>query len=95
MSPQEQARFLSSLGHWITVIGRDGHGFQEPGVADALFLLRDLNEIHHRIYAQIHTALNTSQPCFPPDVIASWICGEGKPHLQERLFWAVNQALQR
>ncbi len=94
MPPSHQQQFLASLGHWITVVGRLAYEFQGPGVTDPR-LLRDLNEIHHRIYAQINSIARDGKPQFDPESMASWLLGEEKPHLQDRLAWAFDETLKR
>lgn len=73
----EQAVFLARLGHFLTVVARDAYEFQGPDVTNPR-LLRDLNEIHHRIYSQIRSLILGSEHCFPPEALASWLSAEGK-----------------
>ena len=94
MPASHQAHFLASLGHWITVVGRGAYEFQGPGVVDPR-LLRDLNEVHHRIYAQLASIARDGRPQLDPESMASWLLGEEKPHLQERLAWAFDETLKR
>lgn len=77
MSSQTQAQFLAGLGHVYTVLARDSYEFQGPGVTNPR-LLRDVNEVHHRLYAQLSALLMHGEGVFPPDVLASWLCGEGR-----------------
>ena len=94
LSPTEQARFLSRLGHELTVLARSAYEFQGPGVTDPR-LLRDLNEISHRIFSQVASLIADRAPEFEPDMLASWLLGEDKPHLQARLAAAFDRAVQR
>lgn len=77
MTPQSQAQFLARLGHRYTVCARDAYEFQGPGITKP-GLLRDFNELHHRLYAQLSALATGSVGIFPPDVMAVWLCGEGK-----------------
>jgi hypothetical protein len=60
-----------------TVYARDAYEFQGPGVTNPR-LLRDFNEVHHRIYAQLTGLLMDGKDVFPPDILAVWLCGEGR-----------------
>jgi hypothetical protein len=93
MSGVEQARFLARLGHCLTIVGREAYEFQGPEVTNAR-LLRDLNEIYHRIYAQIASLAFGGSPAFPPDVLASWLMAEEKSEqLQQSCLTAFERAL--
>lgn len=90
----EQALLLSLLGHELTIVARTAYEFQGPGVTDPR-LLRDLNEIQHRLHGQIFSLLRNSAPAFPPDALAWWLSAEGKPHLQNGLAHAFQRTLHR
>ena len=92
MSVEEQAHFLLILGHELTVVGREADEFQGPGVTNAR-LLRDLNEIHHRIYSPIRSLGSKQAATFPPDALASWVTAEGKPNLQGACLAAFERSL--
>ena len=77
MSAQNLAQFLAKLGHTYTVFARDSYEFQGPGVTNPR-LLRDFNEVHHRVYAQLSALLMHGEGVFLPEVLASWLCGEGR-----------------
>lgn len=83
MPLDEQARFLSRLGHLLTVVGRRAYEHLGPGVVDPR-LLRDLNEIHHRIYAQLESLASGKSPAFTSDMMASWLAAEEKPELLQQ-----------
>ena len=78
MSERDQTAFLARLGHYLTVVGREAYDFQGPGVINPCWL-RDLNEVHHRIYSQIRSLAVEGKKNFPADALASWLSGEGKP----------------
>jgi hypothetical protein len=95
MAPLEQARFLAILGHWLTVVSRGAYVVQSNEVRDPR-LLRALNEIHHRIYAQIKGFLSRRSSTFPADVMASWLAGEGEGlEVQQACLWAFKEAHRR
>ena len=92
MSEEERAYFLSVLGHELTIVGREAYEFQGPGVTNPR-LLRDLNEIHHRIYSQIMNLGSRQAATFPLHVLASWVTAEGKPNLQGACLAAFERSL--
>ena len=94
LSAAEQSRLLALVGHELTILGRSAYEFQGPGVTDPR-LLRDLNEIQHRVHGQIFSLARRGEPDFPADLMASWLFGEGKPHLQTGLALAFQRAVQR
>ena len=94
LSAAEQSRLLALVGHELTILGRSAYEFQGPGVTDPR-LLRDLNEIQHRVHGQLFSLTQRGKPDFSPDLLASWLFAEGKPHLQQGLSFAFERAVQR
>jgi hypothetical protein len=95
MPAAQQARFLATLGHTLTIASRSAYEFQAPGVVNPR-LLRDMNEIHHRIYPQIRSLLISAEPTFDPEVMASWLVGEERSaELQQACLWAFEESLKR
>lgn len=95
MSPQEEVRFLSCLGHELTILARCEYEFQAQGVKNPL-ALRQLNEIHHRIYGQLLGHSFGRKANFDPESLASWLTAEGKDtEFRARCIWAFEQALKR
>jgi len=94
LSTAEQARLLSYYGHQLTVLARSAYEFQGPGVSDPR-LLRDLNEIQHRLLGQLASLSGSGAPEFGPEALASWLLGEDRPHLQSELAAAFNRAAAR
>ena len=94
LSVSEQLLLLSLLGHELTVFGRTAYEFQGLGVVDPR-LLRDLNEIQHRIHGQLVSLTRSDIGDFPPEALASWLFGEDKPELQMSLSHSFERALQR
>jgi hypothetical protein len=91
LSPAEQAQFLTLLGHELTILGRSSYEFQVPGVTNPK-LLRDLNEIQHRVHGQLFSLTSRGEPDFAPDLLASWLFAESKPYLQPGLAFAFERA---
>ena len=89
----DQAKLLLLYGHQMTIIARDAYEFQGSGVIDPR-LLRDINEINHRLFLQVKSLVFGEEPEFPNEVIASWIMGEDKPKLQKMCSHAIEYAIQ-
>jgi hypothetical protein len=95
MSLEQELRFLSCLGHELTVLARGAYEFQAPGVKDPI-ALRNLNEIHHRIYGQLRSILTKGKRDFDAESLASWLAAEEKDaEFQAGCIWAFDQALKR
>ena len=93
MPAQTQAVFLCYLGHKLTVVARSAYEFQGPGVTSPR-LLRDLNEIHHRIYPQVRGLITDGKGGFDAESLASWLAGEDRSQeLQSVCLWAFEQCL--
>ena len=93
MTPQEEVRFLATLGHWLTVLARGAYEFQAPGVRDPI-ALRAFNELHHRVYAQIRSLASTGERNLDVEDITSWLLGqESSAEFQSGCLWAFQQAL--
>lgn len=67
--------FLISYGHSLTVMVREGYEFQGPGV-DNPRLLRDANEILHRVFNALKEAKKQSASTFSIDGLSHWIRAE-------------------
>lgn len=76
-SSKEKVTLLLTYGHQLSVMARTAYEFQRPGVEKPR-LLRDINEINHRIYPQVQSLISSKKPKFPFSEITSWISGEGK-----------------
>lgn len=76
MPPERQIGFLLRLGHELTIQARSAYEFQGPGVTNPR-LLRDLNEIHHRIYPQIRLIIE-GQTDLEWDILSEWLLGKGR-----------------
>jgi hypothetical protein len=91
LSNEKQIKLLLSYGHQLTVMARDAYEFQGPGVTKPR-LLRDVNEINHRLYPQIQMLLLEGKSVFPLEELASWIAGEGRPAVQKASIEAFERA---
>ena len=87
-----QALLLSVYGHQLTIMARDAYEFQGPGVTKPR-LLRDVNEINHRLFPQIRSLYSDDKTVLPPDVLASWIAGEERPSVKNASIQAFERAL--
>jgi len=92
MSDGELSTFLAFLGHELTIVARSAYEFQGPGVTDPR-LLRDLNEIQHRVFGQL-MALNglRRSKYMPAASLVSWLLGEDR---SARLRFEVEHAFGR
>lgn len=77
LSTKEKISLLLTYGHQLSVLARMAYEFQGPGVEKPR-LLRDVNEINHRIYPQVNSLISNQTPEFPFFEITSWISGEGR-----------------
>ena len=95
MTDAELSMLLSFLGHELTIIARMAYEFPGPGVTDPR-LLRDLNEIQHRVFGQLMAiACGRRSNYLPVDVLVSWLLAEDKPeHLKQEVTHAFERALK-
>ena len=92
MPPTEQAFLLGHIGHQITVSARGAYERNGPGVTDPR-LLRDLNEITHRLFPQI-AALSVGAPApFSNEALVSWLSGEEKPSIRSHCHAAIERGI--
>jgi hypothetical protein len=94
MTPVDEARFLAYLGNWLTIVGRESYVVQSPELHDVV-PLRELNEISHRIYAQIRSILTNGVGDMSSEVMAAWVTGEGKSmEFRGGCFYAFEKAFE-
>jgi hypothetical protein len=91
LSSKEQISLLLAYGHQLSVLARTAYEFQGTGVEKPR-LLRDVNEINHRIYPQVNSLVSSKSPELPNSEISSWISGEGR---NEETQNASTQAFER
>ena len=77
LTAAEQSQLLPLVGHELTILGRTAYEFRGPGVTNPR-LLRDLNEIQHRLLRQLASLARKNEFTFPPDALAAWLFAEGK-----------------
>lgn len=95
MSPIQEAHFLARLGHLLTVVARDSYEFQAPGVVDPV-KLRQINEIQHRVFAQIAGLVSKGERVFDPVVMVAWLTAEECDiELQDQCLQAFERAYVR
>lgn len=72
---EEKLRLLSIYGHQLTVHARASYEFQGPGVTNPR-LLRDCNEIQHRVFQAIQEVASKSDNQFCLNNVGVWISAE-------------------
>ena len=80
LSASEQLRVLVDYAHGLTVIARDTYVPQTEHVADPR-RLRMLNEIQHRVTAQMRRLISGSAERYPDDAVVRIIIGEDDAEL--------------
>jgi hypothetical protein len=91
MSPKEQLRFLSLLGEWLTITGRDTY---KPQTEELLCpaRLRAINEIQHVIFGHLSALASDDSHRYPDDVLMAIIL----EHVQDRVLKKqVQRAFER
>ena len=92
LSAADRKNLLVCYGHQLTIACRDAYEFQGPGVLRPR-LLRDANEIHHRVYQAVQE-LERGDGGYTASEISHWIAAiERNDEIQRvstRAFeWAV------
>ena len=77
LDSNQKKLLLITYGHKLTVVARGAYEFKGPGVDDPR-LLRDINEIQHRVYQAIRELEIGSEKCFSVSGISHWICNKEK-----------------
>ena len=72
LDDSESIEFLLVYGHELTIQARAGYEFQGPGVTDPR-LLRDCNEIQHRVFQAIKEVVGGSEKRFSLSGLSHWI----------------------
>ena len=95
LSIEERLNLLIGYGHQLTIMCRDAYEFQGPGVTDP-GLLRDANEIQHRIYQAIRELAQGESSGFSVTGISNWISAkERNEKIQSASVEAFKWALQK
>jgi len=94
LDDHKKAMLLLTYGHQLTVMARDSYDFQGPGVNKPR-LLRDSNEILHRVFLALRELETKSEKCFSLSGISHWIsCAEKKGDIVMASKQAFSRALQ-
>ncbi|WP_445358789.1 hypothetical protein [Microbulbifer sp. ANSA005] len=95
LDSHQKSVLLLTYGHQLTVMARDAYEFQGPGV-DKPRLLRDSNEIMHRVFQALRELETKSDKCFSLSSIAHWIsCEEKESDIVNASKQAFSMAVQK
>ena len=91
----QKSVLLLTYGHQLTVVAREAYEFQGAGVNKPR-LLRDSNEIIHRVFQALRELETKSDKCFSLSGIAHWIsCDEKEGDIVYASKQAFSMALQK
>ncbi|WP_212630799.1 hypothetical protein [Pseudomonas sp. KB-10] len=91
----QKALLLLSYGHQLTVMSRESYEFQGAGVTNPR-LLRDANEILHRVFQALTELQLQSEKSFSLSGISHWIsCEEKTGSIVQASNQAFSMALQK
>jgi hypothetical protein len=92
---EERLKLLICYGHQLTIMCREAYEFQAPGVTNPR-LLRDANEIHHRVYQAILELAHSENDGFSVSGISHWISAdERSEEIQNASIQAFKWALEK
>ncbi|WP_444912335.1 hypothetical protein [Microbulbifer sp. PAAF003] len=86
----KKIQLLCNYGHQLTIHARGGYEFQGSGVTDPR-LLRDCNEIQHRVFQAVREVAQDSDNQFCLNNVGGWISAEER---NETIRTASVQAFQ-
>jgi hypothetical protein len=87
LDDESKILFLATLGHTLTIAGRNSYAPKNDGLANPA-QLRRINEIQHRVLACLRELLvGTSSIGFQRS-IAEWVLHQTDAELQELMSWA-------
>ena len=90
----DQARFLVTFAHHLTIVGREAYEVGTDGVTSPN-VLRQLNEVQHRLMGILHALLSPQPSPSPHDTEPSAIMTQSSfDALASRFQWAFNRASQ-
>jgi len=72
LEPVAKAQFLSTLGHALTIAGRESYEVGGTGLTNPPYL-REINEIQHRVLACLRGILNGTLNASFERSIAQWV----------------------
>ena len=85
-SDQWQAKFLSRLGHQLTIFARDTYAVDSDLVANPA-LIRGINEIMHKIFGQQFNLLIGDVNRYPDEVLIEMIFEMAAEYQFEHTLW--------
>ena len=92
---EERVKVLIAYGHQLTIMSREGYVFQGPGLTDPQ-LLRDANEIHHRLYPALNGLVQSDSAESSIDSISRWIASdESNETIRNASLIAFQMAVER
>lgn len=95
LSLDDRKRLLMNYGHALTIMCREAYEFQGPGVIQPR-LLRDANEIHHRVYQALRDLEQGEDDGFAISGISHWISEcDRRDEIQNASIRAFQFALDR
>lgn len=83
--------FLASLGHELTIAGRNSYTVQTEGL-DKPSQLRQINEVQHRVLACLREVLKNNSSTSFERSIAVWVLEQTDLELQQLMCGAWNYA---
>jgi len=95
LNNHEKSTLLLTYGHLLTIRARDAYEFQSPGVINPR-LLRDINEILHRVFQALREIEVNDDSCFSLNGIHHWIsCEEKQGDIVNASISAFSEALKK
>lgn len=87
LDDKAKAVFLATLGHNITVVGRNSYTVQAEGL-NKPSQLRMVNEVQHRVLACLRQLLSDQPNTDFQNSIANWVLRQSDSELHELMSWA-------
>ena len=94
LTPEQQIRFLATLGHNLTIAARANYAFQSPEVANPKGL-RAINELQHRLFNHLRAMQTPGSFRFPDDLFVASMLDHKDPDLRAACTLAFNDALKK
>jgi hypothetical protein len=91
----EQAKFLALFSHNLTVSARISYEVGTENITNPR-LIREINEIQHRVSMQIYLLLDNNSEPYPDDVLMQIILEHSEnKELEAEVMWAFEQVADR
>ena len=87
LTPMRKAFFLASLGHSITIVGRDTYEPQTDELQKPT-QLRRVNEVQHRVLACLRGVIAGTNSTEFEKSICVWVLQTPDSELQQQMEWA-------